>query len=55
MYDTDIKVKNKTDKGNAEAKKTLYDIKEVPSRKLFEVIRYRIYKKIAGNMKSLKL
>lgn len=50
LYDTHIAVKNNRHNQNLlEAKRTLYDIKEVPSRKLLKVLRYRLLKKIKMN------
>ena len=46
LYDTSREIKNETKKNTLEAKRTLYDIKEVPSRKLIEVLKYRFLKKI---------
>lgn len=47
LYDSHTVVKNKKNTvKHLEAKRTLYDIKEVPSRKLIEVLKYRLFKKI---------
>ncbi len=47
LYDTQIVEKNHKIKNKfLEARSTLYDIKEVPSKKLFEVLKFRIFKKI---------
>ncbi len=47
LYDTQTIEKNNKIKNNFfEARTTLYDIKEVPSKKLIEVLKFRIFKKI---------
>ncbi|MEJ7683900.1 MAG: hypothetical protein WKG06_39785 [Segetibacter sp.] len=50
LYDIQTVIKNKKNKiKHFEAKRTLYDIKEVPSRKLIEVLKFRLFKKIKIN------
>lgn len=47
LYDTQKIEKNKRIKNKfLEARSTLYDIKEVPSKKLIEVLKFRLFKKI---------
>lgn len=47
LYDVQTIVKNKKNNiKHLEARRTIYDIKEVPSRKLIEVLKYRMLKKI---------
>jgi len=47
LYDIQSAVNNKKNRmKHLEAKRTLYDIKEVPSRKLLEVLKFRLLKKM---------
>lgn len=46
LYDTYTVIKNEMKKNSLEAKTTLYDIKEIPSKKLIQVLRYRLFKKM---------
>ncbi|WP_018613824.1 hypothetical protein [Segetibacter koreensis] len=46
LYDTEAIANNKLKKNKLEAKRTLYDIKEVPSQQLINVLKFRFLKKI---------
>ncbi len=56
LYDTHVAVENQAIKVDClKAKRTLYDIREVPSVSLIQVVKYRILKRIRRELKYRKI